>query len=121
MNKQQKKYFDIFKKECLKWVEFFGLKHTHITIGYTTNTELYFAASWPDHEAKVCEIKINLSSLDDTNIHFIKRAAFHEVCECLFSGVYFCAESRDYSEKLMNAEVHAIIRTLENTVFDKNK
>jgi len=49
----------------------------------------------------------------------IRRCAFHEVCELLLGNLRDIAGSRFILEREIDEQVHIIIRTLENVIFEK--
>ncbi len=96
MVKTTKKDFKLFKRECRKWINFFGLKQWEV---------LYFHE--PCENDSRAKYYTNISSI-----------AFHEVVEgMLFANITFMLTARGYSKSEIDEVIHPIIRTLENTVF----
>ena len=119
--KTSKKDFDIFKKECERWIEFFGLKDYSVRILHENTEGGGEANIWTDEFQKCATIKqsIDLKHECLRTKEEIKRAAFHEVCHLLLSDLYFKATCRYLSDSELDGTEHAIIQRLENLVFEK--
>jgi len=112
------KHFSIFKTECLKWIEIFGLKDWTIEFRHYehkpgrasvwANTVNRLAAIYlsPKWNSKVTKKRLNL-------------AAFHEVCEVLMTPLVVNAKSRFISSDEIEETTHYVIRTLENVLFPR--
>lgn len=114
--------FSLFKTECLKWIDFYGLTDwmvgfLHIKDGDTL--------AWVelDYDNSVATVYFNKEWIDNKvfyNEEEIKLIAFHEVCEILVAQLDNCARSRFgiTDEKLLQ-ERHRLIHILENSVYKK--
>ncbi len=118
--KTTKKDFIIFKKECEKWIKIFGLKNWDI--------EFYHADSLKDSRASTTyavidrsiSIYLNIDWKNDTiSNDNIRKSAFHEVSEVLMCKLRNLAEYRYTTFHEIDEEVHAIIRTLENVLWEE--
>jgi hypothetical protein len=49
---------------------------------------------------------------------FIRRVAFHEVCEVFMARMHICAAARHVTREEIDEARHEIIRTLEHVIFD---
>ena len=49
----------------------------------------------------------------------MKISAFHEVCEIMLFPLRYLGECRFLTETEIDPEVHRLIRTFENVIFDK--
>ena len=49
----------------------------------------------------------------------VKISAFHEVCEIMLFPLRYLRECRFLTETEIDPEVHRLIRTFENVIFDK--
>lgn len=121
-NKTSKKDFELYKKECLKWIKVFGL----------LDWEPYF-----DHNEKVTESTARCSfNHESKNVTFtlfqdwegeiiscetINMCAFHEVMELLLCKMTSLCHERFITENEIQEATHAIIRRLENVVYPKLK
>lgn len=120
-NKTTAKHFEIFKAECEKWIEIFGLKgwsvrilHENISKETVTADCLYRITK------RVCDIRLAKEwsvKITDNNV---KKDAFHEVCELFLGDLVALAEYRYATEAEIEEQTHAIIRTLENVLWDEN-
>lgn len=107
--------FELFKSECQKWIEYFGMK------GWS----IYFEANAAN--GNMAETRIGpltdrcavfcFQGSTDPNFHDPKRSAFHEVCELLLFRLHDLAEARYVEEPDIHEAVHEIIRVLENTIY----
>ncbi len=117
-NKTTKKHFEIFKAECEKWIEFFGLKGWRVEYWHEYCKGARASCSY-SFEDRTADIYLSTEWNSPINISEIKRTAFHEACEVLFIRIRVIAEYRYIDKSEVDEEVHALVRTLENTVFNK--
>lgn len=116
--KTTKKDFELFKKECRKWIKVFGLKDWEINFEHvpvqsgigehifdSNNRWAYIklATDWGNTEISSCEVK---------------RTAFHETVELWLGRIRILAKIRYVREDEIDEEIHALVRTLENVIFD---
>lgn len=120
MAKTTKKDFELFKKECLKWIKIFGLysyetsfEHDVCVKGSVASCEMNINARWANLGLAK---KPSISSKES-----IKLSAFHEVMEVFIGRLRVCALSRFVNEDEIEEANHEIIRTLENVVYPKLK
>ena len=113
--------FSLFKSECLKWIEFFGLKGWDIYFDEKAKCE-------EDNMAETCygpltarNVTFHFKGSDNPAFHDPKRCAFHEVCEVLLYRVHCLGESRYVQPSEIDEAIHDVIRILENTVYEKLK
>lgn len=112
--------FKVFKAECEKWLDYFGLK----------NWQVRYMQSKIDNRAEVhfnCVGGVatiilghawNEKSKNFVDNESIKKCAFHEVCELLFGRLNDMAGQRwGLAVEDVEEEIHRIIRILENTTF----
>ncbi|HDL19928.1 MAG TPA: hypothetical protein ENH40_06715 [Nitrospirae bacterium] len=120
MNKTTKEHFAIFRKECLKWIEVFGLKGWDVTIKHKKMEDCRAACT--SHVVnRWAELKLNIDWNKEWEISKdrLKKDAFHEVMELFLAVISNLAEYRYTTASEIEEEIHAIIRTLENVVFEK--
>jgi len=122
MAKTTKKDFDVFKAECQKWIDYFGLK----------DWEIHYILDDDDENLGSCTANIGsmhatvrfAKEWDEVFPHTpyeIKKTAFHEIIE----GVFFCqlrifAESRAFDQAIFDSEMHKVVHALENSLFDEH-
>ena len=117
--KTTKKDFDLFKKECRKWIDIIGLKDWHIWYEHTP-TERHCIAQYDlDDAGRSCVIYFT-TGLDGEKLdrHDICSAAFHEIIEIYMRDLRRMAMT-SYSYDLVDSETHKIVRMLENVLFPK--
>ena len=113
-----KKHFLIFRTECEKWIDMFGLKDWETTYVHEPIKDLakcttsilardlvfYFTTNWPKDEPFSEEI--------------IRRTAFHEVVEGgLLGRLRILAKLRWVKEEEIDEEGHTVTRILENVLW----
>ena len=118
-----KENFELFKKECTKWINYFGLKdwqvhYTHAKI------ERSRAQCCFNCVGRIATMTLNTKwdeiNKDFVNDNNIKKTAFHEVCELMLGRLNDMVSQRyELSELDVEEEIHRIIRILENTVFEQ--
>ena len=118
--KLTQKHFEIFKKECLKWIDFFGLVQwqIHFTFKSLENRAQIAFNCVSGCATIILSSKWEENSKDFINDYNIRKAAFHEVCELLLGRLNDMVSQRyGLNEGDVDEEIHRIIRTLENKVF----
>jgi len=116
--KTTKKHFEIFKKECQKWIDFFGLSEYGIEFFHGEVDECRGSTTDYEHDMRI-DLHLSAKLLNPSR-EMIAKTAFHEVCEALLMrlrrlGDIYC------SHEIVNKEVHAVIHKLENSVFKSIK
>lgn len=111
--------FEIFKAECRRWVEIYGLK----------GWQLYFLHEERDGKIGGCDASLNGKNANIIlgkkciqkfySTEEIKRTAFHEVTELLMCPVDANARYRWAAECDIEEAIHSVIRTLENVLYPK--
>ena len=119
--KTTKKHFELFKKECERWIKFFGL------IDWRIEYELQdLPNDYARIEADLCNKWADIWLADelpkDVTTLQIKRSAFHEVCHLLSYGLQFIFEAGingQGAKDVRDREMESFCRRLENSVFKK--
>lgn len=111
--------FELFKKECQKWINFFGLHgwaayYRHILLEPDVG-----AMCEPNMNQRLVCFSLNLEP--DTDSIDIKKMAFHEVDELRFTRIEELAKIRYISEGELREEVHNLIRQDENLFYHGSK
>lgn len=119
------KDFELFKKECLFWINYFGLKDWHVVFHHDILEEDNFAAQCDTTLAqRHSTIFLNKELSDDTyplTDEDIKQIAFHEVCELLLRKLRTLGENRYATEIEIYEATHEIISVLTNTLLPLRK
>ncbi len=120
MAKTTKAHFAIFKSECEKWIDIFGLKGWEISFFHEELKGFRDAATEYHITDRYANIylfpKLEITKIaDDT----VRLWAFHEVCEIFMGPMNANAKERFVSRAELNEALHAIIRTLENVLYPK--
>ena len=119
-NTTTKADFELFKKECEKWIDFFQLRSWEVMLVHADDIEPalgWFATNFKGRTAKI-GLTVDWQS-DNPTKELIRKVAFHEVCELLLVRLTICV-SPDATPSLVDditEQTHAIIRRLEHAVF----
>jgi len=115
------KQFEMFKKECQKWINRFGIfgwRFYYVHENYDDDVPKIAYVFWPrEIEDRVFTIGLSAELTSDITDNDIRRSAFHEVMEALLYRIQFLAKARTTFDSDINEEIHHLIRTLETAVF----
>ena len=121
--KTTKKHFEIFKAECEKWIDIFGLKDyefhfEHKAVGDENIAECCRNSTSRTARLSLCKVwpEYSMVALTDYNV---KTSAFEEVCHVLLYSLSSCAYSRHIMEHEIDEAEHGIIKTLQNVLYLK--
>ena len=118
MKELTKEDFEIFIYECNRWIEFFGLYGWNVFYYFEELDEYCFANCTCDLGGRVCAIRLNTKFPEqDYSVINLKKTAFHEVCEMLFSRIVTINNARYVGSDEIGEEVHNLIRIFENKLF----
>ena len=117
--KTSTRHFEIFKKECAKWIDFFGLKDWDILYAHNDSRPDSCANVTYNLSAKNVVIRLTKTwGEQPITVKRIKRSAFHEVCEVMIARLVICSAARFLNKDEIEEASHDIIRRLENSVFE---
>ena len=123
-NTSTARYFPLFQKEAQYWIDYFGLKTWEVMFTNLKDIENRATIGWKVI-GRIAKINLALDWEEGTEVVTalnVKKCAFHEVCELLLARLGMMADGRISNNKdLVTEETHAIIRTLENTIFKARK
>lgn len=117
--KTTKKHFEIFKKECAKWIEYFGLKDWDVGYIHKKDDDNFGTCGY---NMVSCHATISLTTNwgdEEPTVSAIKRVAFHEVAELLLARLVSVAHTRSATDYDIEEATHGIIRRMENSVLKK--
>ena len=124
--KTSKEHFEIFKKECQKWIEIFGLKNWGVCFYHKKDSNKGLL-SWTQYEyaGRSVDIYLNTEWQDkhkNSDLDYeMKRSAFHEIAEILLYPIRYIGECRYVQGSFeIDTVVHDVIRTLETVLWEKN-
>jgi len=116
--KTTKKDFEMFKKECQKWIDILGLKDWHIWYEHEQTDENCIAQYAEDPQARSLTIWFTTGLHSPLTEHDIKSTAFHEIMEVYMVDLRRMAlESNSF--KSVDEAMHKVVRMLENVLFPK--
>lgn len=116
-NKTTKEHFDMFKEECKKWQEVFGLHGWEFIFEHKKDTD---NLGWfiCDIVNRYATIGLTLTWDGELNTEEIKRVAFHEVCEVFLGKIKHLAIARYIRADEIEEEIHQVEKMLEHIIFD---
>ena len=117
--------FSLFKKECAKWINIFGLKNWELRYFLDGGDKKSYAWVNYNHDNRVADLYLT-NDWAELNIlptnEQIKHTAFHEVMEIFLYPLRYLAEARYVlGWETIDCAIHDIIRTLETVVFYQKK
>lgn len=113
-------HFEIFKQECEKWIEIFGLKDWKIEFRHEEHLDNTTASLWASSVDRLAVIYLDPDwKHQEITPEALDLSAFHEVCELLIAPLTICAKARYVSEDEIMEGGHYIVRTLENVLYPK--
>lgn len=112
------KHYAYFRKECEKQLQQLGLKSWKVYYQFKPLDNCFGNAMW-DYAGKVATITLSTEFPKpfDNLIRQIKETALHEVLEIFLGSVSHMAGRRDFIQSDFDAEIHAVIRTLEKILL----
>jgi len=118
--KTTKSHFEIFKKEFIKWMDYFGLKDFHYSFHHE-ELEFSYAEVRSIYTGRRYEVYLNTELPDGEFARikpndFMKHLAFHECAECLLCGLREMASNRRFDPEAFDREVHGVINRLQNAI-----
>lgn len=121
LSKTTKTQFELFKKECEFWLDYFGLKGWCVEYDHEKYDDGRACCGWKVI-GRIAYIRLATEWESYRNNQItefdIRRCAFHEVCELLFSRITMMAKNKISNyEDAVEEETHNLIRILENTIF----
>ena len=119
--KTTKRDFEIFEKECKKWIKYFGLTNWEFVFFHKDDETLGGCRAWysGNYCGRVASIGLSLNWKNNKpTIHLIKKSAFHEVFEAMLIPLHVLARDRGWDKDTWETEAHTFIRMMENTVFE---
>ena len=113
--------FEYFKKRCLFWIDYFGLKGWEYYFFHEQWNEKTFANVRINVIGRVVSLNLSKkwSNVRKTTKVELDKCAFHEVCEVLLGRLSYLAIERFIKDEEVDEEVHNIVRTLEKVVLEK--
>ena len=122
--KTTKAHFKIFKKECEKWINAFGLYGNKYYFEHSKNDNLSednlgYTIMPDEHYHRTYTIGLPTETSSDITISELKEVAFHEVMESFLGKMRSLAEGRFTQNSEIDDEIHNIIMTLERVVYRK--
>ena len=122
--KTTKKQFDLYVKECKKWIKFFGLSDWDITFLHKkciSEDLKAIAACSSDVESRSSILILSKEVKQEEELPILdsdmKVHAFHEVVHLLMARYGWLARSRNTNYGEIDEEEHAIVARLQNSIF----
>ena len=123
--KATKEHFEIFVKECKKWVDIFGFNDWYFHYVYKEddgdNEYEHLADCTWDYSSK--QVVVNLyddwGDITEPNEESMKHAAFHEICHVLIAKFQDLAYHPNPDEDEVVSAGHGVINILQNVLYPK--
>ena len=117
MHKTTEAEFETYKGSVELWLDVFGLKGWEHHFKMKNTGDAAAMVIW-DRVGRICTFFLANRFYSRPTEEMLKRYGFHEVCELLLGIVNDLAKSRFVaSEDSVDAEIHNVIRVLENVLF----
>lgn len=110
------KNFDLFKSECHKWMDFFGLNGYGATFVHDNSGDLAGAQYDIIDRWVTFRLGKNWGETKPT-VFEIKSTAFHEVAHLFIGKLGVLARARFITDSEVIEESEHIVRVLENKIF----
>ena len=117
--KTTKKDFEVFQKECEKWIEYFGLKGWFIFFQHHELNENNMAELSFHTGTRNAGIHFNASREKKPSLSEIRETAFHEACELLLAPMSDLIFEK-YLQEETQGVCHQVIAALRNTIFKES-
>jgi len=116
--KTTKADFDLFKKECKKWIDKLNLNNWEYEFSHEFIGDNIVATTESTFKSKMVLIKLNtdIDKFKGSKIVYIKSVAHHEILHVLLENLYHLAIARDFGEGYYLAEEHAVIHRLQKAM-----
>jgi len=121
--KTTKKNFELFIKECKKWIQLLGVTSWRIVIEHK-DREDHRDLSWCCIESSTmsCSVMLSVNWYDNKiSNNAIKRCAFHEICHVMLSPIDDMLTERGYGQDEVDKVLHGLIYVFENCLFGMEK
>ena len=115
-----KKDFELFKKECRKWIDVFGMKGWQLYF-YHEKIEDVYANCQVNLNAKMLTITLSSLWYKKPTTYYIKLYAFHETCEGLLGRMNILSNYRHTTDSEITEASHEVIRILEKVIFEEEE
>jgi len=111
------KHFEIFKTEAEYWIDYLGLKSWEIDF-YHRECDGSMAQLWFNSLSRHAALYLAVKWTQPVTEKELRMSAFHEATELLLGILSEYADGKlSHTANDTERETHAIVRTLENTMF----
>jgi len=118
-------HFKLFKAECKRWIEKFGLTDWEIHFEHGGLDEGDVARCTRNVNSRIAKLSLceewPEGAMDPLNNDTVAAAAFEETCHVLLYGLSSCAYARFIMEHEIEEAEHALIRRLEHAVWKPSR
>lgn len=114
-------HFEIFKDEFQYWCEVYGLKGWEVTFWFTEVEDGSRAQCHTDQTGRVIVAVLGKKwQATEPTEYEVRRSAFHEASELFLAKINDIARARTITAPAIEEEIHNIIRTLENILWERD-
>jgi hypothetical protein len=105
--------FELFKKECWKWINRLGLHSWEYSFVHADIDANGDCTSFRNAKRILIRFAKSIIPIDKTKSFYIKEIAQHEVFHVLLENLYHQAFDRSYCDEDYRIEEHAVIHKLQ--------
>ena len=109
--------FEYFKKHCWWWIRYFGIL-SYDYYFFHDNKISGRAQFASEFESRIVSVTMNIVFTERFTRYDLAAMAFHEIFESMLNGLLEMA-SRSYRVEAVAECSHAVVNTLENTLFEE--
>jgi hypothetical protein len=113
------KQYDLFCDEVKYWLHKFNLLNFETFIRHEELEDRAMITFNGEDGIAIIAFSTVWLNIEPTDLQ-IAKTAFHEVMELLLGNMTWGLLDQNKSESHVNAKVHSVIRTLENTIFKED-
>lgn len=116
MARTTKQHYELFKKECLYWMDRFQLNDYEVYFEQKEMPDSLARSIIRDQGTVLFSLASEMNDFGDGLIKQIKDSAKHEVVHCLLGRYTIMAEQRYTREEELTNELEHLIRKLVNII-----
>ena len=119
LKKTTKEHYGIFKEECNKWIDYWGLHGWEVTFRHEHMEDARATACFNSLEDRqvTLALAIEWTERDGLCEKAIREVAFHETEELRYARIEFLAKQRFVQPSEIREEIHNLIQQDRKRIF----